>query len=77
MPSANPTSTPPAVDEPEIEGRYGPLGDHTVSFETFKQDVDPAPYFVGLPDDRFQCEHWGAVTAGEHLGPGPSKPPRG
>ena len=65
MPSANRMSTPVAVDETEIEGRYAPLGDYTVSFETFKQDVDPAPYFVGLPDDRCQCPHWGVVTAGQ------------
>lgn len=65
MPSANRTSTPVAVDADEIEGRYAPLGDFTVSFETFRQDVDPARYFVGLPDDRCPCAHWGVVTAGQ------------
>lgn len=65
MPSASRMSTPVAVDEALIEGRYAPLGDFTVSFETFKQDADPAPYFVGLPDDRCQCPHWGIVTAGQ------------
>ena len=54
----------PSTSE-QIEGRYAPLGDYTVSFETFKQDTDPAPYFVGLPDDRCQCPHWGVVTAGQ------------
>jgi hypothetical protein len=49
----------------EIEGRYARLGDFTVSFETIKQDVDPAPYFVGLPVDRCQCAHWGVVTEGQ------------
>ena len=34
-------------------------------FETFKQDLDPAAYFVGLPDDRCQCPHWGVVTEGQ------------
>ena len=42
-----------------------PRATYTVSFETFKQDVDPAPYFAGLPDDRCQCAHWGVVTAGQ------------
>jgi hypothetical protein len=65
MPSANAAATPVAVDLPEIEGRYAPLGGYTVGFETFKQSFDPAPYFVGLPDDRCQCPHWGVVTAGE------------
>ena len=65
MPSANRMSTLVAVDEDQIEGRYAPLGEYTVSFETFKQDVDPAPYFVGLPDDRCGCAHWGVVTEGQ------------
>jgi hypothetical protein len=65
VPSANRISTPVAVDEAEIEGRYAHLGDYTVSFETFKQDVDPAPYFAGLPGDRCACPHWGVVTAGQ------------
>ena len=64
MPSANKPSTPVAVDLAEIEGRYAEVGEHTVAFETYKQDVDPAPYFAGLPDDRCQCPHWGYVTAG-------------
>jgi hypothetical protein len=53
------------MDEPEIEGRYAPVGEYIVSFETFKQDADPAPYFVGLPNDRCQCPHWGVVTGGQ------------
>ena len=65
MPSANRMTTPVALDAAEVEGRYAPLGEYTVSFETFKIDVDPAPYFVGLPDDRCQCDHWGVVTAGQ------------
>jgi len=65
MPSANRMTTPVAVDEAQIEGRYAPLGDYTVSFETFKQDADPAPYFAGLPGDRCPCAHWGVVTAGQ------------
>jgi len=65
MPSANKLSTPVAVDEELIEGRYAELGSYTVGFETFKFDVDPAPFFVGLPDDRCQCPHWGIVTSGQ------------
>ncbi|MEU4191825.1 cupin domain-containing protein [Kribbella sp. NPDC026611] len=65
MPSANPATTPVAIEIPELTGRYAPLGDYTIAFETYPVDVDPAPYFVGLPDDRCQCPHWGVVTAGE------------
>src|SRR5690242_12985475 len=65
MPSANRITTPVAVDEDVIEGRYADLDGYTVGFETFKQDVDPAPLFAGLPDDRCQCPHWGVVTSGQ------------
>jgi hypothetical protein len=65
MPSANRMTTPVAVDEPQVEGRYAALGSYPVSFEEFRQDVDPAPYFAGLPGDRCQCAHWGVVTAGQ------------
>lgn len=65
MPSASKMSTPIAVDADLIEARYAPLGEYTVGFETFKHDVDPAPFFVGLPDDRCPCTHWGVVTAGQ------------
>lgn len=65
MPSANKLSTPVTVDEELIEGRYAQLDDYTVGFESFKLDVDPAPFFVGLPDDRCQCPHWGIVTSGQ------------
>lgn len=65
MPSAHRMTTPVTVDEAEIEGRYAPLGEYTVGFETFRQDVDPSLYFVGLPDNRCQCPHWGVVTEGQ------------
>jgi hypothetical protein len=65
MPSANKMSTPVAVDIDQLQGRYSPLDDYTVAFETFKQDVDPAPFFVGLPDNRCPCAHWGVVTQGQ------------
>jgi hypothetical protein len=64
MPAANRTTTPVAVDIAPLEGRYCDLGSYTVGFETYKQDVDPAPYFRGLPDDRCPCAHWGVVTSG-------------
>lgn len=65
MPSASKISTPVAIDEPQIEGRYAELGPYTVAFETYRQDVDPAPFFQGLPDDRCQCPHWGIVLTGQ------------
>jgi hypothetical protein len=64
MPRASTLDTPIAVDLPMIEIRTAELGDQTVSFERHKADSDPAPLFVGLPDDRCQCPHHGYVKAG-------------
>ena len=41
MPSANRMTTPVAVDEAPIEGRYARLGNYTVSFETFGRTPTP------------------------------------
>jgi len=64
MPKATRATTAVAVDIEAVEGRYAQLGDYTVAYETFRQDLDTEPFFVGLPDGRCQCPHWGVVTAG-------------
>ena len=64
MPRTRKDDAPVAVDAPEITGRYVDLDGYTVSFETFHLDIDPAPVFRGLPDDRCQCPHWGYVISG-------------
>lgn len=64
MPRTNKKSAPIGFDCAEMEGRYIELGDHTVAFETYRADVDPAEYFRGLPEDRCQCPHWGVVKTG-------------
>src|SRR5690349_19359577 len=65
MPSANKMTTPLSVDLPEINARYAELDDYTVGFESYSEDIDPAPFFAGLPDDRCQCPHWGIVQSGQ------------
>jgi hypothetical protein len=65
MPSARLITTPVAMDHELIEGRYAELDAYTVGFERFPKDVDPAPYFVGRPDDRCTCPHRGMVTSGQ------------
>lgn len=47
-----------------FEGRYEDVDGYTIGFETYSDDVDPAPLFQGLPDDRCQCPHWGVVLQG-------------
>lgn len=65
MPAASKATTPVTVDEKIMEGRYAELGGYTVGFESFRADVDAAPLFRGLPDDRCQCPHWGHVVSGK------------
>jgi hypothetical protein len=65
MPRTSKAEAPIALDEPMIEGRYVELDGYTVGFETHKADLDPAPLFRGLPDDRCQCPHWGVVNRGK------------
>ncbi|HET7487045.1 MAG TPA: hypothetical protein VFJ85_03895 [Acidimicrobiales bacterium] len=47
-----------------FEGRYGEVDGYTIGFESYSVDMDPAPLFQGLPDDRCQCPHWGVVLEG-------------
>lgn len=47
-----------------FERRYATLDGHTVTFETYHRDVDMAPLFHGLPDDRCQSPHWGLLLRG-------------
>ena len=49
---------------PGYEGRFEELGGLTVGFERFDEDIDAAPLFQGLPDDRCQSPHWGIVLRG-------------
>ncbi|MDP9183294.1 MAG: cupin domain-containing protein [Actinomycetota bacterium] len=65
MPRANIAETPIAMDEESIEIRVAELADYSCTFEKHKTDSDPAPLFVGLPDDRCQCTHLGYVIKGK------------
>jgi hypothetical protein len=55
MPRTRKDDAPVLIVDPRIESRGVELGDHTVVFESHRADVDPAPLFRGLPDDRCQC----------------------
>ena len=48
-----------------VEDHSEDLDGYTASFTSFLADVDPAPFFKGLPDDRCQCPHWGYVIKGK------------
>src|SRR5437588_13097362 len=51
MRSAQRATTPVGIDIDIIQGRYADLGDYTVSFESFKQDVDTSPDLAARDGD--------------------------
>ena len=53
------------LEAPGYEGHIGEIDGYTVAFETYTQDSDLSPFFVGLPNDHCQCPHWGTVLKGE------------
>ena len=62
MPKASKTTASDSMQMDGYEGHYENFdGGYTVAFETYTADADPAEVFKGLPDDRCQCEHWGAT----------------
>jgi hypothetical protein len=48
-----------------VEDRHEDIEGYTVSFATFKEDIDATPMLKGLPDDSCQCPHWGYVFKGK------------
>ena len=48
-----------------LESSSEDLDGYITSFESYMADMDPAPFFKGLPDDRCQCPHWGYVIKGK------------
>ena len=51
-------------DHGPVEDRHDDIDGYTVSFVTFRQDIDATPLLKGAPDDRCQCPHWGYVLKG-------------
>ena len=65
MPKASKATASEHEVSESYEGHFEHFdGGWTVGFETYPQDADLAPYFVGLPDDQCQCEHMGYVIKG-------------
>jgi hypothetical protein len=42
------------------------MGGMNVGYENYNKELDAAPLFKGLPDDRCQAEHWGYVLKGSY-----------
>jgi hypothetical protein len=64
MPKVSKASAAHVDDLGVAEDRHDDIGGYTVDFATVREDMDLAPRFKGLPDDRCQCPHWGYVFAG-------------
>lgn len=66
MPKASKATASETFEVEGYEGHFEQFEDNfTVGFETYTADADMAPLFVGLPDDRCQCAHWGYVIKGK------------
>ena len=60
----NRTDVSAVVDIPGVTIRATEAGNMTIEAGTFSEQMDCAPLFVGLPDNRCQCPHWGYVLSG-------------
>src|ERR1700742_567310 len=66
MPRASRDTAAETIAMDGFEGRYENFaGGYTVGFESYSSDSDLAEFFVGLPEDRCQCPHWGYVVQGK------------
>jgi hypothetical protein len=65
MPKVTKASASQGGDHGPVVERSEDLGDYTVNFLTFREDIDHTPLLRGLPDDQCQCPHWGYVTKGK------------
>jgi hypothetical protein len=64
MPKVSKESASQGGDHGPVVDRSEDLGDYTVNFVTFREDIDHAALLRGLPDDQCQCPHWGYVSKG-------------
>jgi len=64
MPKVSKDGATQGGDHGPVVDRSEELGDYTVNFLTFREDIDQTPLLKGLADDRCQCPHWGYVTKG-------------
>jgi hypothetical protein len=65
MPKLSRESAQHVEQQPGVfEERKDEIGAYTASFVTLEVDMDLAPLFKGLPDDRCQCTHWGYMFKG-------------
>jgi hypothetical protein len=64
MPKVSKESAPQGGDYVVVVDRFDEVEGYTLSFVSFREDIDATPLYKGLPDDRCQCPHWGYVLSG-------------
>jgi hypothetical protein len=65
MPKVSKESAAETADHGVVEEwREDVAGGYTVSFVSFRQDIDGTPLLKGLPGDSCHCPHWGYVLKG-------------
>jgi hypothetical protein len=64
MPKVSRESATQGGDYGAVLDRADDVEGYTISFVSFRQDIDATPLYKGLPDDRCQCPHWGYVLSG-------------
>jgi Cupin domain len=64
MPKVSKESATRGGDYGAVLDRAEEVEGYTISFVSFREDIDATPLYRGLPDDRCQCPHWGYVLSG-------------
>jgi hypothetical protein len=65
MPKVSKESAAHVEDHGPVQDRHEDVGDYTINFVSFRQDVDGTPLLKGLPRDSCDCPHWGYVLKGK------------
>jgi hypothetical protein len=65
MPKVSKESAAHVEDHGPVQDRHEDVGDYTINFVSFRQDVDGTPLLKGLPGDSCNCPHWGYVLKGK------------
>lgn len=65
MPKVSKKSATKGGDHGAVVDHAEDLGEFTVNFVEFRQNIDATPLLKGLPGDRCQCPHWGYVLKGK------------
>jgi quercetin dioxygenase-like cupin family protein len=64
MPKVTKESAAHIEDHGPVLDCHEDVDGYTISFVTFRENIDSTPFLKGLPGDRCSCPHWGYVLKG-------------